>query len=663
MSTASHFAFQAKSYNEAFAFKSSLWKLQKWLNQFRSHCKSASPSPASTISRSSGTTTRHKRKQETENNFRSIMEELQTMLTSHKRKHKITRVRKKPTKSYALSRALKNIGENLGLSVDDEVEEDQTLTKITLGSMHSLSQFLIQIAFNTQTCDVVLDECCFEVTLCQREDHEVDITFDGNANKSMMNDLKDLIDNGDFDKLHTKLLLNKFFDDFYNYFPSLLLNDLKEEDNGAGTIHKQIELCLRQLPNTIRYERQIQGPSVIFAEQIMDCILLRIKPPLPWRLSFVGLYPLKCMANPMQINPNSTVTINPIVCNGNDVNESGGMMHEDKDKQPLLYWFVLNPAIIVPLEVAKKVFTLCVGPNAFEWHKTKTEDMEEVEKRSTHSSWIDQTYSFHHMLIGETELKYRKPIEIFENDYQYFQCKNTECNSNGVRIDQIPIYDLKYVNDDSIHESVLYKVIDELKNWVIINQLYAQCFHHNRKKWKIKTEGYIHQNKLENVYHRFEIQIRNSNHLEVTHIVNNSVHDDESKANSSSNCSMDIDNDDLDEYNKYQKEYKLPPKLDEWSADFAIDENHTIHVSVQYLMLDTKTDELVPIDVMYDRKVNEILTKTNSLPITLSYISKLFDGRYLKEKLKCKRRKQQEQEQLQKQSTMDDDTDNMIDID
>eukprot|EP01084_Bolivina_argentea_P150953 263550_1 len=121
MSTTSNFAYQAKLYNETFALKSSLWKLQKWLNQFRG--KSASPSPCSTISRSSNNINRNKRKQENENNFRSIIEELQTMLGSHKRKHKIKRVRKKPTQYYTLNRELKNIGENLNLSFDDEVND------------------------------------------------------------------------------------------------------------------------------------------------------------------------------------------------------------------------------------------------------------------------------------------------------------------------------------------------------------------------------------------------------------------------------------------------------------------------------------------------------------------------------------------------------------
>ena len=125
-------------YNESFAFKSSLWKLQTWLNQFRT--KSASPSPASTSSTSSKDTTNSnknkktpskslsdlsRRKQENENNFRSIIEELQTMLSSHKRKYRIKRVKKKPTKVYALTRELRNIGENLNLSIDDEKQNNQ----------------------------------------------------------------------------------------------------------------------------------------------------------------------------------------------------------------------------------------------------------------------------------------------------------------------------------------------------------------------------------------------------------------------------------------------------------------------------------------------------------------------------------------------------------
>merc|ERR1712176_1026176 len=90
---------------------------------------------------------------------------------------------------------------------------------------------------------------------------------------------------------------------------------------------------------------------------------------------------------------------------------------------------------------------------------------EEEDKRSSHSSWIiDQTYSFHHMLIGG-EMK-EKYLKIFDDEEHLYKVKDAEYAGNGVKIDQIVVRDLHYLGKDNIAKSSLYRIIGRLKQWV-----------------------------------------------------------------------------------------------------------------------------------------------------------------------------------------------------
>merc|ERR1712194_290483 len=118
---------------------------------------------------------------------------------------------------------------------------------------------------------------------------------------------------------------------------------------------------------------------------------------------------------------------------------------------------------------------------------------------------MDQTYSFHHMLIGEIKEKY---LKIFEDEEHLYKMKDSKeyVSGNGVKIDQITVRDLKYCGKDEIAQSTLYRVIGQLKQWVVINQLCAQCFDQNYKKWQLQTED-----KLSKQSKEFELRLRELN--------------------------------------------------------------------------------------------------------------------------------------------------------
>ena len=101
--------------------------------------------------------------------------------------------------------------------------------------------------------------------------------------------------------------------------------------------------------------------------------------------------------------------------------------------------------------------------------------------------------------------------------------------------------------------------------------------------------------------------------------------------------------------------------MDDWIANFYTDcsqKDVKIWVTVQYWILNN--NKPLELDMIYNEKINTILQKTNSVPITLSYISKLFDGRYLKQKLEIQQIKKQQELQQELQQDLDA---NMIDID
>lgn len=596
---------------------------QKWLNQFRP--KSVSPSPTSSQQQTTQSTKQRKivknvRREENQNNFRSILDELNTMLAAHKRKFKIKRVRKKPTKSYSLALNLRNIGENLNLSIHSEIDESTQIHKISLGSQHELSQFSLTIAFDNKTCDVLINECEMDIFLCLDADNEVDVDFNDKDTLTIMKDLSQMIEDGDFDLLTTKLQLIGYFDDFHNYFAALLLSQTKE--GGEGSLLKDIEMCMHTLPNIICFQRLLDGPSVVYAEQLMDCVLIKVKKPRIWQLLFVGLYPLKCVMNNSKITNDSKpkCSIYPIVKNQNKNN------NEQNDENLLLFWFILRPSVIVPLEIAKKLFFECIGTEMSKNCENRMEVETENDKFSSHSSWIiDQTYSFHSMLIGD----FQKKIQIFGDEEHLYNVKDGDFVGNGVKIDQIAIKNLNFVNAQSIKQSTLFFVVNVLKKWVIINQLYSQCFDLNVKKWKI-----VKDEKCEKICKKFEICLKDLNapYLEIRNVENN---ENENK--------MDIDDDAL------RKEHKLPPKgVKNWFADFCVDNEHKISVKVKYFVDEKGNSKAMEIENVYAKKISDVMKKTNSVPITMSYVSKLFDGRYLRQKLKTQK---------------DEDGDDMIDID
>ena len=130
---------------------------------------------------------------------------------------------------------------------------------------------------------------------------------------------------------------------------------------------------------------------------------------------------------------------------------------------------------------------------------------------------------------------------------------------------------------------------------------------------------------------------------------------------------MDIDAEDdekTQEQNRIQ--HKLPPKLDEWSVHFHIDSKHEVKVMVNYHQGRNKSEmevdgaavenDKAQIDSVYASKVNAVFGMTKSVPITLSYVCKLFDGRYLQQKLKKSHSNDSNQQS-------DPTNDDMIDID
>ena len=437
------------------------------------------------------------------------------MLYSHKTRFKIKRVRKKPSTPFALSRELRNIGESLNLSIDEEEEGLQSarIIKVTFGSKHSLSQFAIEIAFDSK-CDLVVDQCSIDITLCRREEKEddedddpfVDIEFEDDDIKSMLMDIQRLIDDGDFEALGTKLSLIRYLDDIHNFCPSLLLHRLNEDGNGEGSVHREIEFVLKTLPNILEYKRVLEGPSIVYAQQMMDCVLAQIKAPRVWRMVFIGLYPAKCLLNGQEVltqhkaMTEDMVTINPILKESakSTANKSD---NAPEDTEDLLYWFVLRPSVVVPIKVAERILKDCVGEIVVKYNKTsalkakqeadKGINLPELEddKQSTHSSWmVDANYSFHNMSIGDTVLRSRRNIEVFESEYLQFEVDDASDIGNGVKIDQIAIYDLNYLGSDQMEKTTVFKVVNALKCWVSINQLYSQCFDRNYKKWKISGD-------------------------------------------------------------------------------------------------------------------------------------------------------------------------------
>ena len=409
---------------------------------------------------------------------------------------------------------------------------------------------MVEIAFENATCDIQLmnvllishyvNEKQMKMKMkmkmkIEEDDPYVDIEFDEIDTHSMKNDIKAISDEGDFDKLTQKLLLIRYFDDFHNLFQNLLLKNLVIKDgDGTGSIHKEIELCMKGLPACSKYERLLDGPCIVYAQQLIDCVLNKIKPGKTWTLSFIGLYPATCMMdydgnqldqtinNDKAMHPDC-VTIKPIIDHNqnDDKKENENKMevdnvNDEKEEEYLLYWFALRPAIIVPVEVAKKIFDECVGQIAHKFKKNDTDEMNlatlDDDQRSSHSSWmVDQTYSYHNMLIGDIDLKYRKPIEIFENEYQFFRFK-TDQLMNGVKIDQIAIYDLKYKDTDNLNNTTLCSIVHELKNWVIMNQLYSQCFDLNYKNGKLNhnliSMMTINKRNSTNRYQKYRINMR-----------------------------------------------------------------------------------------------------------------------------------------------------------
>jgi len=104
------------------------------------------------------------------------------------------------------------------------------------------------------------------------------------------------------------------------------------------------------------------------------------------------------------------------------------------------------------------------------------------------------------------------------------------------------------------------------------------------------------------------------------------------------------------EYESCRMQYKLPPKKDEWSVHFRIDSKHEVNAVVCY-------DGDAEVDDIHIAKINAVFKMTKSVPITLSYVCKLFDGRYLREKVKRLK-------QANSSNVVEPDNDeNMIDID
>lgn len=133
---------------------------------------------------------------------------------------------------------------------------------------------------------------------------------------------------------------------------------------------------------------------------------------------------------------------------------------------------------------------------------------------------------------------------------------------------------------------------------------------------------------------------------------------------------MDIDAEDdekTQEQNRLQ--HKLPPKLDEWSVHFHIGSKHEVNVVINYHEERSKSEmevdgaatenvnaQSAQIDSIYASKVNAVFGMTKSVPITLSYVCKLFDGRYLQQKFKKSHSNDSKQQS-------DPTNDDMIDID
>ena len=237
------------------------------------------------------------------------------------------------------------------------------------------------------------------------------------------------------------------------------------------------------------------------------------------------------------------------------------------------------------------------------------------------------------MLCGEKDFTKHNKINVFCNiddndekknnncgEIHYYTSKQNDLTSNGVKIDMIACYDYRNL----IH------ILSLLKQWLVVNELYLQCFSNSNKSEAstATTAAASAATGAQSIADINKKQSRIERHFEI--VIENGKGDVNGSSNNYGTDSVGFTKINVTNINVNRRfgKAKINANKDavkNWTCSFMVDVEKNIYQCHVTAHSPSSSSCIANLDNV-DKKISQIFDISKSIPITLYYVAKLFNN-------------------------------------